>query len=281
MNLEMIGKQIASMRKERGIKQEELAKHVGISTQAVSKWENGGVPDIELLPKIADFFSVSIDSLFGRNITDYRDLQSALIEKVNDTPYEQRFKRVFNYCYDMERALMDNIHLIDRDSIEDYEKEISKTEQHYSSVLTNHGFTRMGIANRLQYFLIVLETKDTDAAYFNGIDYPSFFKDFSDADVFNACVILNKRDHKKAFTPLLLTKNMGITIEKSKEILEILSKYSLIYSTQIELDDEIQTVYHFSPSPSFIALLIFARELIDTPRIFAYNSQKRVKPYLN
>lgn len=81
MSIEMIGKQIASMRKEKGIKQEELANYVGVSTQAVSKWENGGVPDTELLPKIADFFCVSVDSLFGRNITDYSDLQSALIKK--------------------------------------------------------------------------------------------------------------------------------------------------------------------------------------------------------
>ena len=88
MSIEIIGKQIASMRKERGIKQEELANFVGVSTQAVSKWENGGVPDIELLPKIADFFSVSVDFLFGRSITDYSGLQKALCKKIIDTPNE-------------------------------------------------------------------------------------------------------------------------------------------------------------------------------------------------
>ena len=280
MSVEIIGKQIASMRKEKGIKQEELASYVGVSTQAVSKWENGGVPDTELLPKIADFFSVSVDYLFGRSMTDYRDLQSALIEKINDTSYGQKFKQVFNYCWDMERALMDNRHLIERNTIEDYEKEIDENAQHYSSIMTDHGFTRMGIANRLQYFLIVPEPKDTDAAFFNGIDYPSFFKAFSDPDVFHACVLLNKREHKKAFTPMLLVKNMGITQEKSIEILKILSKYRLIYTTQIEMDDEIQTVYHFRPTPSFVALLIFAREVIDKPSVFAYQCQSRGKPYL-
>ena len=53
MSVDTIGKQIASLRKEKGIKQEELANFVGVSIQAVSKWENGGVPDTELLPKIA------------------------------------------------------------------------------------------------------------------------------------------------------------------------------------------------------------------------------------
>ena len=77
-----IGEKIAKYRKLNGYTQEQLGELVGVSGQAVSKWENGGVPDTELLPKIADFFSVSVDCLFGRNITDYSDLQTALIKKI-------------------------------------------------------------------------------------------------------------------------------------------------------------------------------------------------------
>ena len=51
MSIEIIGKNISSLRKERGFKQEELARAVGVSTQAVSKWENGGVPDVDLLDR--------------------------------------------------------------------------------------------------------------------------------------------------------------------------------------------------------------------------------------
>ena len=61
-----IGIQIAKLRKENNITQEELAKKLDVSAQAVSKWENGGSPDLEMLPKIADYFDVSIDYLFGR-----------------------------------------------------------------------------------------------------------------------------------------------------------------------------------------------------------------------
>ena len=75
MGLETIGKQIASLRKEKGITQDELAQYVGVSVQAVSKWENGGAPDIELLPKIADFFSTTIDALFGRGACENRNMQ--------------------------------------------------------------------------------------------------------------------------------------------------------------------------------------------------------------
>ena len=278
MSAEMIGKQIASMRKDRGIKQEELANYVGVSTQAVSKWENGGVPDTELLPKIADFFSVSVDCLFGRNITDYSDIQTALIKKIIALPHEEQFKTVFNYCWDMERAMYG--HMPKDGSIEDYEKELGKQEQRYSSIISDYGFTRMGVANKLQYFLLVPEIQNTDIAIFEGVDYLTFFKDFSDKDVFDACVLLNKRDGSKAFTENLFIKNLKIEADKAKQIISVLEKYNLLHKTHIEMDDELQTVYNFKPTPSFIAFLIFAREMIETPNKFSYYSGGRNKPYL-
>ena len=60
-----IGDNIAYYRKQKGLTQEELGVLLNISGQAVSKWENGGVPDISLLPEIAKIFDVSIDYLFG------------------------------------------------------------------------------------------------------------------------------------------------------------------------------------------------------------------------
>ncbi len=58
--------QLKSIRKAKGMKQEELADQVGVSPQAVSKWEQGGMPDAALLPAIADALGISIDALFGR-----------------------------------------------------------------------------------------------------------------------------------------------------------------------------------------------------------------------
>ena len=60
-----IGKQIRIYRLQKKVKQEELATYLGVSAQAVSKWETeNSVPDIALLPGIASYFGVSIDDLF-------------------------------------------------------------------------------------------------------------------------------------------------------------------------------------------------------------------------
>lgn len=58
---------IASYRKKLGLTQEGLAQRLGVTNQAVSKWESGqSCPDIALLPNLADIFGITIDQLFGR-----------------------------------------------------------------------------------------------------------------------------------------------------------------------------------------------------------------------
>lgn len=61
-----IGNQIKALRLRRGITQEAMAQHFGITAQAVSKWERGvATPDIGMLPGISAYFGVSIDELFA------------------------------------------------------------------------------------------------------------------------------------------------------------------------------------------------------------------------
>ena len=59
-----IGKRIGLLRRQKGLTQEELASHMGVSPQAVSKWENDQTcPDISALPKLSRLLGVSVDEL--------------------------------------------------------------------------------------------------------------------------------------------------------------------------------------------------------------------------
>ena len=61
-----LGEKIKSLRKRDGRRQDDLAAALGVTNQAVSRWEqNKGYPDIEMIPAIANYFHVSIDELFG------------------------------------------------------------------------------------------------------------------------------------------------------------------------------------------------------------------------
>ena len=79
----------------------------------------------------------------------------------------------------------------------------------------------------------------------------------------------------------MLMKNMKIDQKRAEEVLRVLDKYNFIKATQIELDDEIQTVYAFKPSPSLVAAIILVREILSPPNGYAWHIGQREKPYLN
>lgn len=61
-----LGSRIAELRRKKNMTQEELAAELGVTAQAVSKWENDlSCPDITLLPQLARLFGVTIDELLG------------------------------------------------------------------------------------------------------------------------------------------------------------------------------------------------------------------------
>ena len=63
-----VGNKIRELRRRDGRTQEALAEAIGVTSQAVSRWEaNGGYPDMEMIPSIANYFGISIDELFGYN----------------------------------------------------------------------------------------------------------------------------------------------------------------------------------------------------------------------
>ena len=95
-----IGEQITFLRKQKGLTQEQVAQALGVSNQAVSKWESAQCsPDIQLLPEIAQYFNVSIDRLMGYNSPDtienvYLNIK-ALFEKI---PEKEVFHEACKLC---------------------------------------------------------------------------------------------------------------------------------------------------------------------------------------
>lgn len=104
---------IAELRKEKGIGQQDLAEVLGVSFQSVSKWETGTtMPDITLLPSIAEYFNVSVDELLGlkplrqqsyipRN-TDNRDNCNGKTDKLHQS-------RKYFWNYDYLKFLVENV----------------------------------------------------------------------------------------------------------------------------------------------------------------------------
>lgn len=89
-----IARTIATKRKERGITQDELAKYMCVSRVSISKWETGqSYPDIQLLPKLASYFDISMDELMGyepqMTAEDIRKLNLELMEGFATRSFEE------------------------------------------------------------------------------------------------------------------------------------------------------------------------------------------------
>lgn len=68
ININVLGKRIAEIRHQRGLTQKQLAEKVGVTAQAVSKWERGSnCPDIAIFDEVASALNVSVSELLGVN----------------------------------------------------------------------------------------------------------------------------------------------------------------------------------------------------------------------
>lgn len=85
-----LGEKIRELRKQAGRTQEDLARALGVTCQAISRWEaNGGYPDMEIMPAIANYFHVSIDELFGYHGDRARKVDE-IIDKIRSMQIEAR-----------------------------------------------------------------------------------------------------------------------------------------------------------------------------------------------
>lgn len=275
MELVTVGKTILELRKAKNVTQETLASVVGVSAQAVSKWEGGGTPDVELLPRIADFFDVSLDRLFGRDGA-YENMDRSVTKAIAETPRSQWLEKAFEYCWAIQSGLMGNT-----ERTPNIQEIAEKGGRPFSRVLLDEGFTTMALSSRLRYFLLMPEPITGWKDALGDINqFTELFQLLGDRVLFAAMCFLYERDNKP-FTPKLLERVLHIDEAAAMSCIEKLLSYEILKSATIELDDELKTVYQLVPNPAFIGLLAMCRELIDPPGHFHGFRGGRTKPYLS
>lgn len=79
-----IGNSLKNLRKNKNLTQEELAQHLSVSPQTVSKWENNlSAPDISMLPVLAEFYNITIDELLQYDSVERRQKMTQLSGEIH------------------------------------------------------------------------------------------------------------------------------------------------------------------------------------------------------
>lgn len=142
-----VAENLKRLRKARGNTQEDLARHIGITVQSVSKWERGeGYPDIELLPVIAEFYSVSTDDLLGVGKAVKDKAIKEFVKKCDKAGEERNFAEELRLC---------------REIYLDYPND-ETVMRHYMNALRRNGYFDESIEMTRR---VLDETEDYQARY--------------------------------------------------------------------------------------------------------------------
>lgn len=283
MDYPIIGSQIAKFRKALAMTQEELGKAVGVSTQAVSRWECGGTPDVTLLPALADRLGVTVDALFGREggeaVDAFRVVRNWALQLPRDQAVAQLNRLVWAGITQMPFAT----HAIEElPYLKSCQEPISGTQENIvcSNLETDHGIY-FGVSAEDLAFSMLCPKPETG--------YDSYFPDQKTLTglcgllMQDGCLDLLKhimsRDNR-FYTVDVLAKAIDHTPEQITPLLEALCQTGMIYYTEIGTLDGMTRGYAAGHVSALVPLFYLIRILTQEELYHYYNFVNRQKPLL-
>lgn len=284
-----LGENIAQLRKAAGMTQEDLGKAVSVSTQAVSRWERGGMPDIGLLPAIADVFGVTVDTLLGHTVLNVSYLEDLIQRDILKTAPEERISRVYHlawlmmkyaacsYCSDSDTFFnfMTSSENVERRGVEHPEKVPIVTQMSHDT-----GIMQAATAADYQYLLLMPEPEAGFASVMKDCEaYQQFFSFLGKPHRLEMLAFMNTVSPTEYFTAELAAQKMEIEPQLAAEILKELSGYRLVRDISVQSPEGVQHIYHATDETVLVPFLSLATELMRTQDTFCL-APFRHKPLL-
>lgn len=264
---------------KRGITQEELGNLVGVTTQAVSKWERGGTPDAELLPNIARTLGVSIDALFDMEQGADSRLEDMIIEELYSKEDMEAFERAVSLCIAIEFGLFKINSLKNKAAAEMMDSVNDENDhEYYSTLVTDDGLVRVRLSQNGRYFFIMPEPEEGYRSFLENIEGLSkTFRLLADKDTLKILFFMYQRINKKSSSELI-AEGVGVSVEKVEKLMEQLADFNIVECSDVETVSGDMKAYAMHKEATMVPLLTFAREL-NVNKIFDFGYvYKREKP---
>ncbi len=263
---------LKEIRKSKGITQEQLAEAVGVTPQAVSKWEMNGFPDTPLLPLIADFLGVSIDRLFGKEKPE-TDIRDKVVKYITSLPEKERMLTSMEICRALTNAsgmMIDEFIPVKRLSFIDKDNEV------FSQIETEHGVVQARLNENLQYFIMMPEPKEGyDKVLCYDERYVDFFRFLSKPNVLKTLYFLNGKGRNVYFTAEAISKELSISIKEAESIIEEMVMLKLANNAVLSNEHGEKKIYRFTAGLNLLFLMTFSHTMLNPGNYFDMQSVSR------
>ena len=250
---------IKRLRLEKNLTQEQLATKLGVSAQAVSKWETSETyPDGALLVPLANELEVSLDELFGNETVTMADISGRIVKLIHNTEAKERFNVARDIGWQIERGLFNCRMEIEKK----YDPNEIKNQKNASYILDDNGFTI--VSNGIEPFFSVFPQPAEGYGHFlnDKDDLQKIFAALSHTDTMNALIYLYHKNDNYVFESSVLAKECGIPIDRIDGVLDELFLLKTVWRQNITINGVERTLYSSKPSHNILALLIMARQVL-------------------
>ena len=265
-----LSERIAALRKSRGLTQEQLGKLVGVSYQAVSKWEKGGAPDVELLPVLSRQLGVTIDALFGMDGGEQVDPVDAVGRWLRGFPAKERINQFCRLVWSSrEHFISDEFGEINLprwgylDSCQIASGDVTY-QLMLSQIAVEGGILFDVHAEDLSFVTLWPRPKDGWAKWLAPKEeYRQLFGLLAKP----GCLELVEYIYNRKigwFSASVVTKHLQMARETVEELLEELTELRLASSMELELEEGDTKVYEVSEPWKLIPFLMLARTLMQS-----------------
>ncbi len=268
---------LKNLRKDKGITQEQLAESVGVSPQAVSKWEMNSYPDASLLPAIAEFLGISIDELFG-NQKENVEMEKRIVDYVRETPEEEMYEKIMK----IGRAIicgmmgMNDFYALDVWGDEDdipFNKAYSPP---FSQFENDNGFLQIRWGKRLNYLYVMPEFEGGyDDLLRYDESYLRLYRFLSIPNAIRAMYFFTGRKRNAYFTVDSVVTALGIEKKNAEEIVKEMKELSFVDEATLDTGKGDEFIFHYKAGINFISFMAFSYNLLNMPQNFHCQSNRR------
>lgn len=286
----ILGKNIAKFREEMGLSQSDLGRRLGVSPQAVSRWEHGGMPDALLLPKVAATLGCSLDDLYALSNSPSKSVEEMLIQELQHTSPEQCRKRSIQLAWHLMKingALSDDSvnSLFDIASYCENDDETPTfgsgrafTDCHFAF---QDGLMQASIIPSFKYVLMMQEPEEGYASIMkNAEDYRAFFSLLGKEYRLPVFLLGLSLPYERQFTRDYVCEQLLISEQLAQEILDEFCAYLLLKRVSIQEADRCIDTYSFHKILPLVPFLYFAGTLIRDGSACCLSAHMRDTPLL-